>query len=176
MQAVTEGSILQEGRSGHPVGLTLGLPEGAQEGLRPQLCILGPPSHKGERAGLCLSAIHTARGTPATAAPLCQPCPNHSRRTVLPFFSWSSIRLGNIHIIQDQRIFIAEGDRGTILIWPFISFSRSSTDTASTRLFLDGEEREAGAWKILFFFFFFLRSQFRSNTQPHLKELVGLSS
>lgn len=70
MQAVTEGSILQEGRSGHPVGLTLGLPEGAQEGLRPQLCILGPLSHKGERAGLCLSAIHTARGTPATAAPL----------------------------------------------------------------------------------------------------------
>lgn len=61
-----------------------GLAEGAQEGLRPPgLGILGPLSHA-EGAGLCLSAICLAQSTPAPAAPLHWPHPNHSRRSVLP--------------------------------------------------------------------------------------------
>lgn len=51
------------------MSLTLGLPEGTQEGLRSWLCILGPLSHQGERAGLCLSCTgqpsHSSTSLPA---------------------------------------------------------------------------------------------------------------
>lgn len=97
------------------------------------MCILGALSQAGEGAGLCLSAIHLVRGTPATVAPLRWLCPNRSGRPVLPYFSfWSRVRLINIHVIQSQMIFTAEGGRGAILISPFKSCSRSNADAAGT--------------------------------------------
>lgn len=52
------------------MGLTLGLAEGLGRDRDPGLRILGPLSPGGEGSGLCLSAIHLARGTTAAAAPL----------------------------------------------------------------------------------------------------------